>query len=148
MNRVDAVEQILDIIFSDYAIRMRELNLITWSQEVQLPRDVLEVLGTVKDCARPSRLARRRTTTKQRPTLGGKQSADNSSGTPLVLLAVVLEIASLPQLFMNYRNLNVPHTMLPPALEEISNHRAHYYNNLSVTITQFQGDEELIHVGK
>ena len=63
-----------------------------------------------------------------------------------MLLAVVLEIASLPQLFVDYLKLNVPHTMLPPALEEISNNRAHYYNNLSVPLTQFQGDEELIHV--
>ena len=94
--------------------------------DVQLPREVLEVLGAVQDCARPSRLTRGRTTTKRRPTLGGKQSADNSGGTPLVLLAVVLEIASLPQRFVDYLKLNVPHTMLPPALEEISNYRAHY----------------------
>ena len=100
----------------------------------------------MKDCARPSRLARGSTTTKRRLTLGGKQSADNSSGTPLLLLAVVLEIASLPQLFVDYLKINVPYTMLPPALEEISNYRAHYYNNLSVPVTQFQGDEELIHV--
>ena len=52
-NQVDAVEQILDIIYRDYAIHMRELNLIAWSREVQLPREVLEVLGAVKDCARP-----------------------------------------------------------------------------------------------
>ena len=100
----------------------------------------------MKDCARLSRLARGRTTTKLRPTLGGKQSADKSSGTPLVLLGIVLEIASLPQLFVDYLKLNVPHIMLPPALEEISNYRAHYYNNISVPVTQFQGDEELIHV--
>ena len=100
----------------------------------------------MKDCARPSRLAQGRTTIKQRPTLGGKQSADNSSGTALVLLAVVLELASLPQLFVDYLKLNVTHTMLPQALEEISNYRAHYYNNLSVPVTQFLGDEELIHV--
>ena len=130
LNRVDAVGQILNIIFRDYAIRMRELNLIAWSREVQLPHEVLEVLGAVKDCARRSRLARGRTTTKRRPTLGGKQSADNSSGSPLVLLAVVLELASLPQLFVDYLKLNVPHIMLPPALKEISNYRAHYYNNL------------------
>ena len=63
-----------------------------------------------------------------------------------MLLAVVLEIASLPQLFVDYLKLNVPNTMLPPALEEISNYRAHYYNDLSVPVTQFQSDEELIHV--
>ena len=100
----------------------------------------------MKDCARPSRLARGRTTTKRRPALGGKQSPDNSSGTPLVLLAVVLEIAPLSQLVVDYLKLNVPHTMLPPALEEISSYRAQYYNHLSVPVTQFQGDEELIHV--
>ena len=33
-NRVDVVEQILNIIFRDYAVRMRELNLIVWSREV------------------------------------------------------------------------------------------------------------------
>ena len=30
-NQVDAMEQILDTISRDYAIRMRELNLIAWS---------------------------------------------------------------------------------------------------------------------
>jgi len=30
-NRVDAVEKILDRITGDYAIRIRELNLIAWS---------------------------------------------------------------------------------------------------------------------
>ena len=63
-----------------------------------------------------------------------------------MLLAVVLEIASLPKLFVDYLNLNLSHTMLLPALEEISNYRAHFYNNLWVPVTQVQGDEELIHV--
>ena len=63
-----------------------------------------------------------------------------------MLLAVVLEIASVPPLFVDYLRINVPPTMLPLALEEISNSRAHYYNNPSVPVTQFQGDEELIYV--
>ena len=63
-----------------------------------------------------------------------------------MLLAIVLEIASLTQLFVDYLKLNVPHTMLPPALEEIFNYRTHYYNNLTVPVTLFQGDKELIHV--
>ena len=63
-----------------------------------------------------------------------------------MLLAVVLEIVSLPPLFVDYLKINVPHSMLPLGLEEISNSRTHYYNISSVPVTQFQGDEELIYV--
>ena len=39
-NRVDATEQILDTISRDYAIRMRELNLLACSGEIKVAKEI------------------------------------------------------------------------------------------------------------
>jgi len=46
-NRVDAAEQILNRITRDYAIRIRELNLIALSRDVKMPADVQKMLKDV-----------------------------------------------------------------------------------------------------
>ena len=141
-NRVDAAEPILDTINRDYAIRMRELNLIAWSEEIQLPPEVLEILDITKDS--PS-TTRRRATIICRPTLGDKQSTDNPNGDCLLSLSVTLGIPSLPERFLNYLKLNAPRVEPPLALSEISQYRAHHYASLSVPIIQFQGHQKLNH---
>ena len=92
-NRVDVAEQILDTISRDYAIRIRELNLRAWSQEVQLPVEVLDILGIVSKSAVPSKAPRGPMKVCQR--IRGKQSADILSGTLLSSLATELGIPSL-----------------------------------------------------
>jgi len=42
-NQVDAMEQILNTILRDYAIRMRELNLIACSRDVKVPEEILKI---------------------------------------------------------------------------------------------------------
>jgi hypothetical protein len=133
-NRVDAVEQILDTISRDYAIQMKELNLIAWSGEVKLPPDVREVLGIVNKKGLKSRSGR--------PTLRGKQSVESSS---LSSLATLLGIPSLIDHFCDYLRLNLAHIKPPPTFEEVSHYKAHYYSTLSVCVPQFQGNGELVH---
>ena len=142
-NRVDVAEQILDTISRDYAIRIRELNLRAWSREVQLPVEVLEILGIVSESAVPSKATRGPIKVRQR--LGGKQSADILGGTPLSSLATELGIPSLVERFRKYLMLNSSYTKSPPSSEEVSCYRAHYYNTLSVPVMQFQEDGEVIH---
>ena len=141
-NRVDAAEQILDTINREYAIQLRGLNLIAWSEDIQLPPEVLEILDITKDS--PS-TTRQRATIIRRPTLGDKQSTDNPSGDCLLSLAVTLGIPSLRERFLNYLKLNAPRVEPPLALSEISQYRAHHYASLSVPVIQFQGDEKLNH---
>jgi len=44
------MEQILDTISRDYAIRIRELNLIAWSRAVKVPEEILQIMAeAVKD---------------------------------------------------------------------------------------------------
>ena len=120
-NQVDAAEQILDTINRDYTIRMWELNLIAWSEEIQLPPEVLEILDITKDS--PS-TTRRRPTTIRRPTLRDELSTHNPIGHCLLSLAVTLGILSLSERFLNYLKLNAPHINPPLALSEISEYRA------------------------
>ena len=135
-------EQILDTINRYYAIQLRELNLIAWSEEIQLPPEVLEILDITKDS--PS-TTRRRAIIIHQPNLGEKQSTDNPSSDCLLSLAVTLGIPSLPERFLNYLKLHAPCVEPPLALLEISQYRAHPYANLCVPVIQFQGDEKLNH---
>ena len=142
-NRVDAVEQILDTISRDYAIQMKELNLVAWDAEIKLPADVREVLGIVNGKESKSHSGYP-TLHSGRPTLRGKQSVENPGGTPLSSLATLLGIPSLVEHFCNYLRLNSAHRKPPPTFDEILHYRAHYYNTLSVCVTQFQGSGKLV----
>lgn len=137
-NRVDAAEQILDTVSRDFAIRMRELNLVAWSRDIKFPAEILRVLDPTPDAQDPLKRI-------QRPTLGGIQDADSPSGTPLSKIASILELPSLTDRFLDYLKLNTPDNRPVPDAERVSNYRTHYYNTLSVPVPQFQGDGELIH---
>ena len=132
----------MDTIKRDYAIRMQESNLIAWSEEIQLPPEVLEILDITKDS--PS-TTRRRATIIRRPTLGDKKSTDNPSSNCLLSLAVALGIPSLPERFLNYLKLNAPRVEPPLTLSKISQYRAHHYVRLTIPVIQFQGDEKHNH---
>ena len=145
-NRVEAAEQILDITSRDYAIRVRELNLIAWSRDIQLPAEVLKMLDiATADCQNTPKPRRGQSPAFGRPTLGGKQGSNDPTGTALSSLAVLLEKPCLVERFLDYLKLTKLHSDPDPDPEKVSCYRAHYYNTLSVPVVQFQGDEEMIH---
>ena len=141
-NRVDAVEQVLDTISMDDALQMKELNLIAWSLDIRLRIDIQTLLGIEKGQVAPKST---RSPSVGRPVLRGRQAADSPPWASFASLASTLEIPSLAKKLGNYLRLNHPDLNLPPASEQVSRYRAHYYSTLSVPGMQFQGDGELIH---
>jgi len=140
-NRVDTIEQIVDTISRDYAIQMRELNLIAWSRDIQVPEEILKIAEkSVGDGEHKEKRGRIR-----RPTLVGQQREDRAAGTDLSILAAELDIPVLLQRFCAYLSLNVVDVRAAPNLESILRYIAHYYNTLSVPIEEFQGDGDVIH---
>jgi len=99
-NRVDAAEQILNRITRDYAIRIWELNLIAWSQDVEMPAEVRKMLKVMAaDRQDPGRAEQEPKLGRNGDGLGGKQDAGNLDSTPLVSLVEELELLCLTEGF-------------------------------------------------
>ena len=142
-NRVDATEQILDTISRDYAIRMRELNLLAWSGAINVPKEILEVIdGPARDGEEQRAGGQGE---MRRPRLVGQQSGGIPGGIPLLKLETELGIPGLVERFRDYVKLNGANRGPVPDVEKISTYMAHYYNTVAVPVTQFQGDSEIVH---
>jgi len=129
------------MISRDYAIRMRELNLIAWSQDVKVPEEILKIAEkAVGDREHEHKRAKIR-----RPTLVGRQWENRPAGTDLSTLAAELDIPLLLQRFSAYLALNVADVRAALDLESISRYMAHYYNTLSVPLEEFQEDGDVMH---
>jgi len=140
-SQVDGMQQILDMIWRDYRIRMRKLNLIAWSRDIKVPEEILKIAEeAVGDREHEDKREKIR-----RPTLVGRQREDRPAGTDLSILAAELDIPVLLQRFSAYLTLNVADVRAAPDLESISWHMGHYYNILSVPVTQFQEDDDIMH---
>ncbi|KAF8415214.1 hypothetical protein BGX38DRAFT_1335328 [Terfezia claveryi] len=131
-NHVDVAEQILDTVSRDYAIRMRELNLVAWSHDINLGADVLEMLADNAE--------------------GGDISAGNENGlvdplsvrpwkvnrvqkVPAVcdcLPLVVSWVYPVWQRFCEYLRMNMDSSRGTPDTEKIGNYRSYYYNILAI----------------
>jgi len=145
-NRVDAAEQILDTISRDNAFTMRELNLIAWSRDIKVDRDILDMLGNV--AVDSQGLVRAKKVAKpplRHPTLGVKRDADKLSGSPLSFLAEKLGIPCLIAQFKHYFELNMTDSEGILDTKWVSAYRAHYCYALSVPVVQFRGEGEVIH---
>ena len=142
-NRVDATQQILDTISSDYAIRMRELHLLAWSREIKVPQGIVEVIHEPARHGEEPKMGGQRGI--RRPMLVGQQSKSSSGGIPLCKLETELYIPGLVERFRDYVELNKTNRGPVPDIEMISRYMAHYYNIVAVPVKQFQGDSEIVH---
>ena len=89
-------EQILYSITRDYAIEIKELNLIEWSYDVKMPLELQKMLKDVVADRQGTEDEREPKLARNGPGSGRKQGARNFNGIPISLLAEELVALCLP----------------------------------------------------
>jgi len=143
-NHVNATEQILDIINREHALRIRELNIEAWSRELQVDRQILDLIRAPNDGKRTQggRWAEENSMDQMNSkyaTLGGKQNSRDPEGTRMGMLVKRLMIPELTQYFYEYLRLNTGLTEDSVSLAQVAHFPTHYYSKHCVKIPQFQG---------
>ena len=136
-NRVDAVEQILDTITREHAVRILELNLQAWDKESDIGLELKQLFQQPSPATDQHSADSSET---NRVLLSGKQDIGYPNGTPLEEIARKLSIPELVTKFTDYLRLNRSPLHPPPDSEEIPYYRTYHYNTLSIPISKFQGD--------
>jgi len=138
-NHVNATEQILDMINREHALRIRELNIEAWSHELQVDRQILDLIRAPNDGkgTQGGRWAEENSMDQMNSkyaTLGGKQDSRNPEGTRMGTLAERLMIPELTQHFYEYLWLNTGLAEGSVSLAQVAHFPTHYCSKLFVEI--------------
>jgi len=143
-NHVNATEQILDMINREHALRIREVNMEAWSRELQVDRQILDLIRAPNDGKRTQggRWAEENSMDQMNSkyvTQEGKQDSRDAEGTRMGTLVERLMIPELTQHFYEYLRLNMGLAEGSVSLARVAHFPTHHYSKLCVEIPQSQG---------